>query len=232
MLVIASGPAAARVLRSEGRGQAVLRPPVVSGPWTTVGDQIPTWSPRFINPRAEYVQSYQSEGDVVKLYAALYDTLQPGVNMTSSANTLFADPGWWQTDQRERTIEFGRTSLQFTERTLRSDQSSLRVWSWYEIDGRTTGERYVAKLLLAKAGLLGARGGCRALAVATEVMPDVEPDSVLRQFVAHLTFSDARQVAMAESGNDGWAPTALPAASTRRSFMLRGEPRHGAHANQ
>ena len=58
---------------------------------------------------------------------------------------------------------------------LRSGQSSLLVWGWYEIDGRTTGDRYAAKLLIAKAGLLGVREGCRALAVATEATPDVEP---------------------------------------------------------
>ena len=83
------------------------KPPVVSGPWKAVADESPTWSPHFITPRSEFVQSYQAGNNVVKLYVAFYGTLQPGVNMTSRANTLFAAP-WSRTDERERTIVFER----------------------------------------------------------------------------------------------------------------------------
>ena len=135
MVVMASGPVAARVLWSErGLERQMPKPPVVSGPWKAVADEFRTWSPHFITPRSEFVQSYQAGNNVVKLYVAFYDTLQRGVNITSRANTLFAAP-WWRTDERERTIVFDGTSLRLSETTLRSGQSSLLVWSWYRVTG-------------------------------------------------------------------------------------------------
>jgi exosortase A len=193
MLVIGSGPAAARVLSSErGLEGKTPKPPVVSAPWKAVADELSSWSPHFMTPRSEFVQSYQAGNNVVKLYVAFYDALQPGVNMTSRANTLFAPP-WWRASERERTIVFEGTSLQLRETLLRSGESSLLVWGWYEIDGRTTGHRYAAKLLIARAGLFGIREGCRALAVATKATPDGEADGVLREFVAHMAFPTGLQ---------------------------------------
>jgi EpsI family protein len=152
-----------------------------------VDDRLSTWSPHFVTPRFEFLQTYQSGSNAVKLYVAFYDAIQPRANMTSRSNVLYEAP-WSPAAERLRTPVVGGKSIQVRETMLRFRQSSLLVWNWYEIDGSVTGDRYVAKLLLAKAGLFRSRGGCKAIAVATRAQSDVEADGVLRQFLTHVAF--------------------------------------------
>jgi EpsI family protein len=188
MLLVAGGPAAARMLWLPRGPEANIRQngPEVSLPWKPVdGDFLP-WSPRFVAPRSEFVQTYKSGTQFVKLYVASYGAGQPDVKLASKLNLLYDEP-WSSAGERDRKIILDGQSFQVTERVLRSPQSSLLVWHWYQVEGDFTGDDYLAKLLLAKARLFRSREASAAIAVATEEQPGIEATAVLGEFIQHLS---------------------------------------------
>ena len=189
MLLVASGPVSARVfwLPRGHEGNIRQNAPEVALPWKAVDGDLLAWSPRFVTPRSEFLQTYKSGTQFVKLYVASYGASQPGVKLASTLNLLYDEP-WSSAGERDRTMTLEGQSFQVTERVLRSPQSSLLVWNWYQIEGGFTGDDYVAKLLLAKARLFRSREGSAAIAVGTEEQPGVEAAAVLREFIRHVSF--------------------------------------------
>ena len=137
MLLVVGGPVAARLLVARAQAASTTRAesPVVSAPWQAADDTLSTWSPRFVNPRGEFRRTYQAENDVVTLYVAFYDSLQPGTNVTSAANTLYRAP-WSSTHERLRSITVRARPFQVKETLLQNGSTYLVVWNWYEVDGR------------------------------------------------------------------------------------------------
>jgi EpsI family protein len=191
MLLVASGPVSVNAFwLPHGPGRPMQQnPPAISPPWKAVDGDLLEWLPRFVAPQSEFVQTYKSGNHVVKLYVASYGADQPGVKLTSRANVLYGEP-WWPDGEGQRTIVLEGQSFQVSERVLRSPTSSLLVWSWYQIDGRFTGNDYVGKLLLAKARLFRSSEGSAAIAVATEEQPGLAAAAVLRAFVGHVSLLD------------------------------------------
>ena len=183
MSLILTGPAFARVFWFPRGPEGTIRqdPPAVSPPWQVVDGNRLAWSPRFVAPQSEFLQTYKSGDRVVTLYVARYGANLPGVKLTSSANLLYDHP-WWSAGDRHRTIVLGGQSFQVNETLLRSRASSMLVWHWYQIGRGFTGNRYAAKLLLAKAILFRSAEGSAAIALATEEQPGVEAVAVLRAF--------------------------------------------------
>ncbi len=91
MLLVASGPVFAKVFSSPHRVEGSVRPkpPAVSMPWRPVDGRHMAWSPRFVTPRSEFLQTYKSGNQVVKLYVASYGANRSGVTATSSVNVLY-----------------------------------------------------------------------------------------------------------------------------------------------
>ena len=96
---------------------------------------------------------------MVKLYVASYGAGQSDVKLASKLNLLYDEPYGRRQAGCDRAIILEGQSFQVSERVLRSPQSSLVVWTWYQIDGGFTSDDYVAKLLLAKARLFRSREG-------------------------------------------------------------------------
>jgi exosortase A len=194
MLLVASGPVAARVFWPRGHKENIRQnDPQVSLPWKPVGGDLLPWAPRFFAPRSEFLQTYKSGTQFVKLYVASYGASQPDVKLASKLNLLYDEP-WSSAGERDRTIILEGQSFKVSERVLRSPQSSLLVWNWYQVEGSLTGDDYVAKLLLAKARLFRSREGSAAIALATEEQPGVDAAAVLREFIRHVSFSEEDQL--------------------------------------
>jgi exosortase A len=189
MLLVASGPLAARMLWLPRGPEENIRQnaPEVSLPWKPVDGDLLTWSPRFVAPRSEFVQTYKSGTQFVRLYVASYGASQPGVKLASKLNLLY-DERWSSAGERDRPIVLDGQSFQVSERVLRSPQSSLLVWNWYQVEGGFTGDDYLAKLLLAKARLFRSREASAAIAIATEEQPGIEATAVLGEFIQHVSF--------------------------------------------
>jgi exosortase A len=155
------------------------KPLEVSQPWG-VADRDPyTWAPRLATPGAEFLQAYDSENRPVKLYVARYGANQPGI-------VLFDEP-WWSIAEGHPMVTVQGQSFQVRQTTLRSQESSLVVWNWYRVDGRFTGNGYVAKLLLAKSRLFRRRQDSAAIVVATENRPGVDAATILQDFLRHVS---------------------------------------------
>jgi exosortase A len=191
LLLAAIGPVFLWLIELPGGSDTTIRysAPSVSLPWERANEDLLSWSPRFIAPHAEFLETYTSGGHVVKLYVARYGPNQTDARVASRNNALY-DEEWRPERERRRTIAWNGQSLQVNERVLRSPQSSLLVWNWYQIDRRFTGNRYVAKLRLVVARLFRSHEGSAAFAVATEEQPGVDAEAVLRSFVGQLSPAD------------------------------------------
>ena len=121
---------------------------------------------------------------MVTFYLASYGTNNSTV--TSRGHVLHVEP-WWSDGERDRTIILGGKSLQVRETVLQSPQSAWLLWSWHSTGERPTGNRYVAKLLLAKARLFRRHEGSMAITVASEAGHAVDAAGVLQQFVSDLS---------------------------------------------
>jgi EpsI family protein len=196
MLLVASGPLSARGFWLPRDPEVNIRQnsPQVSLPWKAVDGDVLAWSPRFVTPRSEFLQTYTLDSQFVRLYVASYGPSQPGVKLVNKLDLLYEDP-WSPVGERDRSISLDGQSFQVRETVLRSPQSSLVVWNWYQIERGFTGNDYVAKLLLAKARLFWSREGSAAIAVATEEKPGIDAAAILHAFIQHVSFSQRDQSA-------------------------------------
>ena len=190
MLLIASGPAAAHVLSSDHHPEASLlsKSPFLSGPWKEVEAKVVPWPRSFVTPKIHFSRTYQARQNQVELLLASCDGPRKVATMESPDN-MFDDATSSVVRDWQRTIESGGRSFPVRESVVRSTGSSFLVWDWYEIGGRKTASRFVAKLLFAESMLRGGRE-CRAVAVATMTKPDVNADHVLEQFLSDSSFEN------------------------------------------
>ena len=191
ILVVGIAPLSAKSLWLQFAAEESTRPKrsEVSPPWKAVDRDLYGWTPRFVTPSAEFLQTFDSGNHVVKVYVAYYGANQPGVKLASVTNVLFEEP-WFATAEGHTTVTLEGQSFQVHETVLRSQESSLVVWNWYRVDGTFTGNDYVAKLLFAKSRLFRSRQGSAAIAVATENQPGIEAATILRDFLAHVSLAD------------------------------------------
>jgi EpsI family protein len=196
-LLAAIGPVSTWLISIPSDSDTTIRysPPSVALPWETADADLLAWSPRFVTPQAEFLQTYKSGSHVVKLYVARYGANQPDARMATRSNLLYDEP-WRPERERRRTIMWNGQSFQVNERLLRSPESAVRVWNWYEIDSRFTANRYVAKLRLVVARVFRSQEGSAAVAVATEEQPGVDAEDVLGSFLGQLSFRDHPSVTM------------------------------------
>jgi EpsI family protein len=82
-------------------------------------------------------------------------------------------------------IEHQSVSVQFS-RSLRGSVGHI-VWYWYWVDGRFTGNPYVAKLLETKVKLLGGERASAVIAVSAEYASNsADAEKALREFSSTL----------------------------------------------
>jgi EpsI family protein len=197
MLLIAIGPASARVLSQRGEAAGTLRQYAaeVSPPWRAAEGDPPGWSTslaatllamRQTHPAAEFHQGYTDGSRSAALYVARYGATQPGVKLVS---TLSLPSPWWSARETRRTIELAGTSFPVKEQVLRSPEWSVVVWSCYQIGRSFTANDYAAKLLLGKSRLLRDGEDAATIVIATEELPGVDATAILHGFVARLSIS-------------------------------------------
>ncbi len=174
---------------SEGRaigGNTVATAPTVSLPWTPTDSNRYSWKPQFEKPDSEFVQSYESGKRVVKMFVAFYSGSHPRANLTGIDSALVHEP-WWITSQDRRTVAMQGQSVTVRETLVEGPSRSLLLWNWYSIGGTVANSENLARLYLAKAGLFGGSRESIAIAIATESRPGLQAQTVLQDFVLHLT---------------------------------------------
>lgn len=163
--------------------------PPVDLPWRALPRYFGGWEPRFIGADARVAQSYTAGRRQVHLHIAYYASQQQGAELVNSENTIADGMRWvWVAEGKARAFVDGR-ELKVRQIAMRSPGGTLRlVWSWYWVGGEFTANPYRAKLLQAKARLLGREQSAAAIALGADYdLHYDEAATTLQDFLRHTS---------------------------------------------
>jgi EpsI family protein len=164
-----------------------LHAPELPGWWVQTAP-VTEWQPRFLSPGATVAQVYARDSQKVGLRILYYSRQAQGAELINSQNVLITekDPVWRQIDEGETTISMPGLR-QVTATRLHSQSQILAVWQWYYVDGIFTDNTYIAKLLEARAHLLGRTEPSAAIFVySTDGKSPAVTQIALRNFTTDL----------------------------------------------
>lgn len=195
--------------------------PPANLPWRALPRYFGGWEPRFIGADARMAQSYTAGRRQVHLHIAYYASQRPGAELINSENVIADGMRWiWLAEGEGRALVDGR-ELKVRQIAMRSARGSLRlVWSWYWVGGEFTANPYRAKLLQAKALLLGRAQGAAAIVLGADYdLHHAEAAATLQDFLRHTSLRATLEQLSSTSG-DGTSfiprqatprlPTSLP----------------------
>jgi len=160
--------------------------PVVSAPWHLVPDADVDWRPAVVGADREFVEVFQKPGsDLVTRYVALYRMRVVGNLLTRTGNRVADDIRWHIVGYgRAETILAGAQTAVTRTEIVRGQHHRL-VWSFYVLDGRMAVGLMEAKLLQARAVLLGRAPLAAFVAVSASMDDTSNPaESQLARFLA------------------------------------------------
>jgi len=202
VLILASGPAysaftAQPANRATISGIAELS---IEGTWHRIPEPPVHWQPTFPGADAETVQEYADENNLVTYYVAFYTHQRAGSEVVNELNRLADEEIWRRVGSDSHAASIDGHALTVQVLRLASAKTKRLLWYWYWVDGQFTGNRYLAKLLQAKARLFG---GIPAAAVVA-VMADYEdnPEKAVRSlenFLVSVKSFEAPLVATARA---------------------------------
>ena len=141
--------------------------PEIALPWTA-GESPGAWRPAAANPDAEIRQGYRSDAGTADFYVAWYCAQREGAEAVSQAHRL---AGVILAQGRDRLGDDAQIPVRRLQ--VRTGGENRLAYLWYWVGGRFTADPLAAKLLQAKAALLG---GPEAAAVVVVSAPyDLEP---------------------------------------------------------
>lgn len=163
LALLVAAPALAHIRANQHPSPAVvgLVAPDVGAPWVRAGGASADWRPEFRGADAEIRERYVAGDHGVDIYIAYYADQREGAELVSWANRI-ADPGVWTRlgGGHTQLVADGRP-VDVNVTRIASRRGQRVVFQWYWVDGRFTHIDHLAKLLSAKARLLG---GTRASA--------------------------------------------------------------------
>jgi exosortase A len=144
-----------------------LAVPEAGGDWRQAKAARDPLPPAFAGPSAQLDAAYDGEGGKVYLHIGYYLRERRGAQAVGFGHT-FIPEGWTASarDQRSATLGDDNISVQVVRAV--SGRRARLIWYWYWVDGQFTGNPYVAKLLEAKARLLGGRRAAAIIAAAID----------------------------------------------------------------
>ncbi len=160
----------------------------VTPPWEPLAQYTGNWAPGFQGADAELMQSYTSGPHQVHLYIAYYARQEQGRKLLNPENYVADGRKWVQLDDRQARVEIDGRALSVRETRIASGHGDRLVWSWYWIADGLTSNPYQARLLQAKAILLGRPQGSAVIALAADYGPDRgAAAAVLQDFLRHTS---------------------------------------------
>jgi EpsI family protein len=143
-----------------------LAPPEIAPPWTAV-EGASTWRPAAANPDAEIWQGYRSDDRIIDLYVGYYCAQREGAEAVSQAHRLSGGAPWLVLAHGEGRLADGARALPVRRLEVRAGAQRRLVLVWYWVGGRFTADPLVAKLLQAKAALLGGPGAAAVIVASS-----------------------------------------------------------------
>jgi exosortase A len=172
LLATALPALAARPAADHCQVAPILKPPEIVAPWGTASPA-DDWRPVAANPDAELWQGYRRDGGAVDLYVGYYCAQRPGAEVVSQAHQLTGGGHWLVQAQGRDRLDAGAGELPVRSAEVRFAGQRRLVLVWYWVAGRFTDDPLAAKLLQAKAALLG--GPSSAAVVVASAPYDGDP---------------------------------------------------------
>lgn len=144
------------------------------------------WTPAFPKARAELQQFHAADGQPVGFKLLYYRKPPEGTKLITTTNRLspVKDPVWRTITTVVRDEALGARALRLRESSLHGPGGKMLVWHWYWIDGSTTSNDYLGKLLQIRQKLLHASDDGAAVMVFAAYDEDPEPARVaMRAFL-------------------------------------------------
>ena len=166
LLATALPALAARSGAEPCRVAPILNPPEIVAPWEAASPA-DDWRPVAANPDAELRQGYRRDGGAVDLYVGYYCAQRAGAEVVSQAHQLTGGGHWLVQGQGRDRLDAGAGELAVRTAEVRFAGQRRLVLLWYWVAGRFTDDPLTAKLLQAKAALLGAPSSAAVLVAST-----------------------------------------------------------------
>ncbi|PWB56141.1 MAG: exosortase A [Nitrosomonadales bacterium] len=186
--VAALWPAYATYLDSrpfKTRGLAIQLPDSVNG-WIKQENPLSDWQPHYVGPDAYTMQTYRKNGMAVSVYVGYYRTQRQGAELINSQNYMVMQkhPVWSNVGETRRVVSLRGEKETIQQSLLRAPGKRLLVWSWNSLASIFTVNPYLAKLLLAKARILGQHDDGAAIIIGSPYEDTPEPaELALNEFI-------------------------------------------------
>lgn len=144
------------------------------------------WTPAFPKASAELQQFHDADGQPVGFKLLYYRKPPEGTKLITTTNRLspVKDPVWRTIATVVRDEAIGERGLRLRESSMSGPDGKMLVWHWYWIDGSTTSNDYVGKLLQIRQKLLHASDDGAAVMVFARYDDNPEPARVaMRAFL-------------------------------------------------
>jgi exosortase A len=176
-----------RIDRFALEGPIRLRAPTAAEPWHEAEQAQDPLAPLFAAPDAALDTAYEANGARVYLHIGYYVRERRGAEVASSDQKLMPAKQWpvIASGERSALLQDKPITVQFIHAT--SGAQTRSIWYWYWVDGRFTGNPYFAKLLQAKAKLIGGTQAAAIIEAAVDSDRGAEDaETALVDFLARL----------------------------------------------
>lgn len=164
---------------------ADMTPPDVEG-WQSAPAPV-DWKPRFAGADTELFQTYTDGARTVSLYVAAFGRQTDEAELVAYGQTVVAPADTWTwAANLPGSLVIGGVPTQAEAVQINARGKVRDVWQWYWVNGRLTGNRYVAKIEGLKAKLFGAD-----LAAATLVLSAERQEATVRATDDLQVFADS-----------------------------------------
>jgi EpsI family protein len=188
--IAAMWPSYASYLKSQVPLSApiTLEVPIANG-WHADPAPLSDWQPDYKGSDANLTQTYRKGDKVVSLYIGYYPHQHEGAELVTSTNVIVRQkhPVWTKVGESKRAVTAGNQPLQIVQTKLRSPTQRLLVWNWNRINDTFTVNAHFAKLLEAKARLLGQSDDAAAIILSSPYDGNIESAAaVLQEFITDM----------------------------------------------
>ncbi|MDH5436923.1 MAG: exosortase A [Gammaproteobacteria bacterium] len=152
-----------------------LDAPVSNTGWLYQPADNPDWQPRYLGADKEIAGFYEKDKNKVGLFVEYYYKQEQGAELVNSQNVMVRQkhPVWHNIGESEITLDNQPFKVRQTK--LKSAGKNLLIWDWYWLDGYSTSNSYIAKMLEAKDKLLQKNNGAASIIIYAEYGENAEP---------------------------------------------------------
>jgi exosortase A len=162
-------------------------PLTVRGPWIPVATSDPS-PPVFLGADRVWRQAYSDGVATIHLSVGYYSSERPGAEIASSRQQLAGLAPTEQADDSWQELSIAHQTLRARALRFGAGDHQHLLWYWYWVDGRYTGNPYLAKLLQLKVKLIGGQSAAAIITISRDYAGVKDKEmTALDRFVGSLS---------------------------------------------